>query len=617
MAVVDIKKKLIKGKIVYYGPGLCGKTTNLEYVNRAVKGSPEMMSLATEGDRTIFFDYLPMELGKIRGIETTFKLYTVPGQVRYNLTRKMVLKNVDGIVFVADSQPQMIDANVDSLKNLLDNMDKLKIKSDDVPLVLQYNKRDLPNVVDPTVLDETLNKKGYPVYLSSAVTGEGVLETLREISKLVFLKLSSVFGEPTQTLTKPPKKSTKKKTAPYPLPKPEPPPVPVSMEKKEPKTGTADKDKKPKEVPLAKVQKDKPTAQITRDTADNLVTKMGEKLLKTIEENNKKTMELVFEYVSKEIKKIENNISKQLVDGSLATKADLDKLAKSLENLAKTKIDTKAGTDAKGLSRDTLRSLEKTTGNLATRKDIENLQKTLSGLGGKPQARAQSDVDLREFRKEITRIIEQKTRGLATKKDFEAVSRAVDKLTRSTNNLHPGLSLEEFKKESNQIVDKITDGIESKLGGFQRPVSPSLSKLSESIRKRRGADSRPTPDKTDSVEETTDQNAQQVEEKTIPDKTEEAAKKTETIAKEKSAPTKTDETAEQPDAKAEEKQTTPKTDKTAEQPEAKTETKVYTFLFGRMINAEIFHENFLGEVMVSDNQEIFFLKSCISGIFHY
>ena len=134
MAFIDSKKKLIQGKIVYYGPGLCGKTTNLEIINKSVPNTQELMSLSTEGDRTIFFDFLPMDLGKIRGISTHFKIYTVPGQVRYNLTRKMVLKNVDGVVFVADSQRLMLDSNLESLQNLYDNLRELRINPEQVQI---------------------------------------------------------------------------------------------------------------------------------------------------------------------------------------------------------------------------------------------------------------------------------------------------------------------------------------------------------------------------------------------------------------------------------------------------------------------------------------------------
>jgi mutual gliding-motility protein MglA len=175
VARVVLKNNTIQAKLVYYGPGLCGKTANLQWVNRNVAGGQELMSLATEGDRTIFFDFMPLELGKLRGMDVQFKLYTVPGQVRYNQTRKMVLKNVDGVVFVGDSQEQMMDANLESLDNLFSNLAELGVDAKQVPIVLQYNKRDLPGVLPPAELDGALNKQGYPTFLASAYTGEGVL----------------------------------------------------------------------------------------------------------------------------------------------------------------------------------------------------------------------------------------------------------------------------------------------------------------------------------------------------------------------------------------------------------------------------------------------------------
>ncbi len=195
MARVDPRKRQIQAKLVYYGPGLCGKTTNLEYVATTLNNGQEMMSLATEGDRTIFFDFFPLNLGQIRGMETSFKLYTVPGQVRYNQTRKMVLKNVDGIVFVADSQPAMMDANLESLDNLFSNLEELNISPAKVAIVLQYNKRDLPGALAPEVLDRELNQAHYPRFLASAKTGEGVMDTLKQSCKEVIRLLSMTFGE--------------------------------------------------------------------------------------------------------------------------------------------------------------------------------------------------------------------------------------------------------------------------------------------------------------------------------------------------------------------------------------------------------------------------------------
>ncbi len=178
-------------KIVYYGPGLCGKTTNLEYIysKTSPKSRGEMVSLETETDRTLFFDLLPIEVGVIGGFKTRFQLYTVPGQVFYNSTRKLVLKGVDGIVFVADSQRPMLEANIESFKNLEDNLADLGISIDDVPIVFQYNKRDLKNICTVEELNEALNKKGYPYVEAIAITGKGVFETLKLISKYTLLSV--------------------------------------------------------------------------------------------------------------------------------------------------------------------------------------------------------------------------------------------------------------------------------------------------------------------------------------------------------------------------------------------------------------------------------------------
>ena len=174
-------------KIVYYGPGLCGKTTNLHHIyGRTAPGSRgEMVSLETETDRTLFFDLLPLDVGVIGGFKTRVQLYTVPGQVFYNTTRKLVLKGVDGIVFVADSQRAMKDANVESMVNLHSNLAEIGIHLDDLPLVFQYNKRDLPNILSLQELEDSLNPdRKHESYEACAVVGQGVFETLKAISKL-------------------------------------------------------------------------------------------------------------------------------------------------------------------------------------------------------------------------------------------------------------------------------------------------------------------------------------------------------------------------------------------------------------------------------------------------
>ncbi len=176
-------------KVVYYGPGLCGKTTNLQHIYQKTspKSRGEMVSLETETDRTLFFDLLPLDVGNIAGFKTRFQLYTVPGQVFYNSTRKLVLRGVDGIVFVADSQKAMLDANVESLNNLKENLVELGLNIEEVPLVLQYNKRDLKNVVSMEELNLALNPRNLSYFEASALQGTGVFETLKGISRATLI----------------------------------------------------------------------------------------------------------------------------------------------------------------------------------------------------------------------------------------------------------------------------------------------------------------------------------------------------------------------------------------------------------------------------------------------
>lgn len=179
-------------KIVYYGPGAGGKTTNLYFIHSNVpsRHRGDLTSLATEQDRTLFFDHLPLDIGDIKGYKTKFQLYTVPGQVYYNATRKMVLKQVDGIVFVADSQPSRLQDNIDSLNNLIDNLRDAGQDLTTVPFVLQYNKRDLPGVLPIDELDQYLNPAGrFTIFEASALEGTGVSETLREVSALILKRL--------------------------------------------------------------------------------------------------------------------------------------------------------------------------------------------------------------------------------------------------------------------------------------------------------------------------------------------------------------------------------------------------------------------------------------------
>jgi mutual gliding-motility protein MglA len=192
MSMINYASREINCKIVYYGPGLGGKTTNLEYVYEKVAPTTrgKLISLATETERTLFFDFLPVDLGTIRGFNTRFHLYTVPGQVYYNASRKLILKGVDGIVFVADSQIERLDANLESMNNLYDNLAEYNIDLRKLPFVIQYNKRDLPNICSVGELQENLNPDGVATFEAVGSRGIGVFDTLKAVSKQVIKSLS-------------------------------------------------------------------------------------------------------------------------------------------------------------------------------------------------------------------------------------------------------------------------------------------------------------------------------------------------------------------------------------------------------------------------------------------
>jgi hypothetical protein len=192
MSMINYASREINCKIVYYGPGLCGKTTNLEYIFEKVAPNTrgKLISLATETERTLFFDFLPVDLGSIRGFKTRFHLYTVPGQVYYNASRKLILKGVDGVVFVGDSQVERLDANIESMHNLYDNLSEYGLDLREIPFVIQYNKRDLPNISSIQELQEQLNPNNVPYYEAVGVRGIGVFDTLKAVSKLVIKSLS-------------------------------------------------------------------------------------------------------------------------------------------------------------------------------------------------------------------------------------------------------------------------------------------------------------------------------------------------------------------------------------------------------------------------------------------
>jgi len=191
MSFVNYVTKEVNCKIVYYGPGLGGKTTNIQYVYQKTSGDSKgnIISLNTENERTLFFDFLPLDLGEIRGFKTRFHLYTVPGQVFYEASRKLILRGVDGIVFVADSQVERMESNIESLKSLEKNLLDQGYDLEKVPLVFQWNKRDLPNITSVKDLSEALNKRKLPEFEAVAVKGTGVFDTLKMISKLVLMNL--------------------------------------------------------------------------------------------------------------------------------------------------------------------------------------------------------------------------------------------------------------------------------------------------------------------------------------------------------------------------------------------------------------------------------------------
>jgi signal recognition particle receptor subunit beta len=197
MSFINYLSREINCKIVYYGPGLCGKTTNLQWIYQrtAPEAKGKMISLATEQDRTLFFDFLPLSLGEIRGFKTRFHLYTVPGQVFYDASRKLILKGVDGVVFVGDSQIERMEANLESADNLQQNLAEQGYQLEKLPFVVQYNKRDLPNIASVEELREAFNPTRVPEFEAVANKGIGVFDTLKAVAKLVLTELKRGSGQ--------------------------------------------------------------------------------------------------------------------------------------------------------------------------------------------------------------------------------------------------------------------------------------------------------------------------------------------------------------------------------------------------------------------------------------
>jgi len=253
MASFNFSTKQMAAKIVYYGPGLCGKTTSLKYIFDHTSGEArgKMVSLATETDRTLFFDLLPLEVGRVAGFQTRIQLYTVPGQVFYNSTRRLVLKGVDGVVFVADSQTAMLPANLESFRNLEVNLSELGVSIDEIPLVLQYNKRDLKDICSLHELSEALNRKSWPEFETSAINGNGIFETLREVSKRTLLSLKTQLESGGTRLTR------SQPTAPRPAEPAPAPEQPVAAPAREPAPGPVVKGvMAPPEGPVVAVRRD-------------------------------------------------------------------------------------------------------------------------------------------------------------------------------------------------------------------------------------------------------------------------------------------------------------------------------------------------------------------------
>ena len=196
MSFINYLSREINCKLVYYGPGLCGKTANLQYIyNKTNPGARgKMISLATETERTLFFDFLPLALGEIRGFKTRFHLYTVPGQVFYDASRKLILKGVDGCVYVGDSQMERMEANLESMENLRTNLAEQGYSLDSMPFVIQFNKRDMPGVAPVEELRQMLNPNNVPDFEGVATTGVGVFDTLKAVAKLVLTELRKAGG---------------------------------------------------------------------------------------------------------------------------------------------------------------------------------------------------------------------------------------------------------------------------------------------------------------------------------------------------------------------------------------------------------------------------------------
>lgn len=218
MVQINFAQKQVNAKIVYYGPGMSGKTTNLEVIHQRApeNNRGDLTSISTEGDRTLFFDFMPLDLGTVAGMRTCFQIYTVPGQVYYNSTRKLVLQGVDGVIFVADSSPNMMEENLESLRNLAENLEEYGRSIDEMPLVIQYNKRDIPGALPIEELEEKLNAVGAPAFEAIANTGQGVFPTLKAVAACVLDSLHKQQGANSSAPPPPPNSGAPVPSAPLP-----------------------------------------------------------------------------------------------------------------------------------------------------------------------------------------------------------------------------------------------------------------------------------------------------------------------------------------------------------------------------------------------------------------
>ncbi len=296
MVQINFASREINCKIVYYGPGKSGKTTNLEQVHAKAPGSSkgELVSIATETDRTLYFDFLPLDLGKVAGMTTKFQLYTVPGQVFYNATRKLVLQGADGVIFVADSQKSMRQENIDSLKNLEENLKENGLDIREIPLVLQWNKRDLKDIMTAEEMEEDMNSFGVPTTEAIAVNGEGVFPTLKKLSSLVIKKLNeetSTGGSSSAPPKKeePPAKTESEKTPEAEKPAEKKAPEPPQPEKKPQETPPEkEKPEPPQPEPKPEPIKTPPESEKTETPVDDQENLIAKELARRREEKQQK-----------------------------------------------------------------------------------------------------------------------------------------------------------------------------------------------------------------------------------------------------------------------------------------------------------------------------------------